>query len=272
MLKRKRQPIQPTPDVAPVCVNSLIEHPLAQSDLAGLAAGDAEVFDAIAAAKRASAVGTDPVWAAQANAEAAGLEALAASLRDPAARGLPALQQGRGGETAPLDDPDMPWKRRELAQAVAASPSTLAADASLQRLVMARNADVLVTAVEIAHDAGAETAAEKALAHQLAAAHRVSMGLFAAASDSLHKHQVAANVNPGALEEATRAAAVGARVLSAFAQGTLALDRLRHGNRQTVQVQHVVVNSGGQAVVAGTVTPGVTPTSSAVSRRGGHRK
>ena len=188
------------------------------------------------------------------------------------ARGLPALQRGRGGETAPADDPDLPWKRRELAQAVAASPSALAADASLQRLVLARDADVLVTAVEIAHDAGAETAAEKALAHQLAAAHRVGMGLFAAASDSLHKHQVAAHLNPGALEEATRAVAVGARVLSAFAQGALALDRLRNGNRQVVQVQHVTVNDGGQALVAGNIAPRGAPAPPAVSRRGGGSK
>jgi len=134
-------------------------------------------------------------------------------------------------------------------------------------------AAVLTLAVEIAQDAGAETATEKALAHQLAAAHRLSMGLFAAASRDLHRHQVAAHVNPGALAEAARTAAVGARVLSAFAQGALALDRLRNGNRQIVVVQRTTVNKGGQAVVAGTVTPGVAPAQWAapgVGRRNEH--
>ena len=45
-------------------------------------------------------------------------------------------------------------------------------------------------------------------------------------------------------------------MLAAFAQGALALDRLRNGNRQVVTVQHVTVADGGQAVVAGAVTTG----------------
>ncbi len=302
MPKRRHQRMQAMSEPVSACITGLVKHtpnvadqvvdvPLVLSasipvveavepavvapaipDLSRLTAADAEWLDGLAASKRAAAVSTDRLFAVQAEAEAAGLEAVAAALRDPVARGLPALHQGRGGETAPLDDPDMPWKRRELAQAVAASPSALAADASLQRLVLARDADVLVTAVEIAHDAGAETAAEKALAHQLAAAHRVGMGLFGTASDNLHKHQVAPHAYPGALAEAMRAAAVGARVLSAFAQGALALDRLRNGSRQVVQVQHVTVNDGGQAVVAGSVAPGGVPAATAASRRGGRAK
>ncbi len=223
---------------------------------AGLTAADAEVFEGIAQSRREAAKCRDPMFAAQCAAEAAGLDALAAALRDPTARGVPALRQGRGGETAPPDDPDWPWKVRELAQAVAASPTMLAADASMARLGMARNAGVLTLAVEAAQDAGAATATERMLSHQLAAAHQAAMGLFAAADDELHKHRVASNVNPGALAEATRSATAGARVLAAFAQGALALDRLRNGNRQVVTVQHVTVADGGQAVVAGTVTTG----------------
>ena len=74
--------------------------------------------------------------------------------------------------------------------------------------------------------------------------------------------------SPGALLEAQRSAVVGARVLVAFAQGALALDRLRNGNRQTVQVQHVTVENGGQAVVAGTVAPGGAPAVGPASGRG----
>jgi hypothetical protein len=223
----------------------------------GLTAADAEWFEQVAASKRASAEGcTSPVSAAQVNAEAAGLEALAATLRDPVARGVPVLRQGQGGETAPPDDMDRPWKLRELSQTVAASPTMLAADASLARLGMARDAGVLPLAVEAAQDAGATTATERMLAHQLAAAHQAAMGLFESADGQLHSHRVAAHVNPGALVEATRSATAAARVLAAFAQGALALDRLRHGSRQVVTVQHVTVAEGGQAVVAGSVTTG----------------
>lgn len=222
--------------------------------LSGLTAGDAEWFDHVAAGKRAMAEGChNAATAAQNVAEAAGLEALAAQLRDPAACGLPVLRQGRGGETAPPEDPDLPWRVREVAQTVAATPSVLAADASLSRLGMARDAGVLPLAVEAAQDVGATTATERMLAHQLAAAHQAAMGLFAAAASELHKHQKAAHLNPAALADATRSATAGARLLSAFSQGAAALDRLRNGNRQVVTVQYVDVSEGGQAVVAGTV-------------------
>ena len=224
---------------------------------AGLTAADAEWFEQLAASRRAANVGVNnPAWTAQNDAEAFGLEAMAAALRDPTARGVPALRQGQGGETAPADDPDRPWRVREVMQTVAASPTMLAADASLARLSMARDAGVLQLAVEAAQDAGAATATERMLAHQLAAAHQAAMGLFAAADSQLHIHRGAAILNPGALAEATRSATAGARVLAAYAQGALALDRLRHGSRQVMTVQHVTVAEGGQAVVAGSVTAG----------------
>jgi len=300
--KRKRHPMQAVPDAA-ACTNWLVEHtpdvadqvidapavltaPVAvieavepgadapaQPDLTGLAAGDAEMFDCMAAAKRASTIdGADPLWAARVNAEASGLEALAASLRDPAARGLPRLRQGQGGETAPPEDSDHSWRAREMERVVAAPSPVLAADASLDRLLLAHKADVLNMAVELAQDVGASNGGERMLSHQLAAAHQVGMSLFTAAAHDMHRHQVAPTLNTGALLDAQRSAAVGARVMSAFAQGMAVLDRLRNGNRQVVQVQHVTVNDGGQAVVAGNVAPGGVPAVPAVSHRGGRRK
>ncbi len=92
---------------------------------ARLTAADAEWFDWMAENKREAAKGNDSVFATQCSAEAAGLDAMAAALCDPAARGVPTLRQGRNGETAPPDDPDRPWKMREVAQAVAASQQCL---------------------------------------------------------------------------------------------------------------------------------------------------
>jgi hypothetical protein len=90
-----------------------------------------------------------------------------------------------------------------VAQAVAATPDMLAADASLARLGLARDASVLTSAVEAAQYAGAETAMEKMIAHQLAAAHPLTMALLAVGA---LKHRQAAHVNTGALAEATRSA------------------------------------------------------------------
>src|SRR6202035_3329573 len=120
----------------------------------------------------------DPVLQAQFEAEAAGLEALAARLRDPSAHGVPALRRGQGAETAPPANPAMLRRYSDVAEAVGANPSMLAADASLARLGLARDANVLTMAVETAQDAGAQTAAQKMLAHQLAAAHPLTMELL----------------------------------------------------------------------------------------------
>jgi hypothetical protein len=49
-----------------------------------------------------------------------------------------------------------------------------------------------------------------------------------------------------------------ARVMGAYQQGTTTLQRLRSGGQQTVVVQHVQVNDGGQAIVAGKVKAGGT--------------
>jgi hypothetical protein len=55
--------------------------------------------------------------------------------------------------------------------------------------------------------------------------------------------------------EAARLAHSSARRMEAFNQGLLVLDRLRNGRRQVVTVQHVTVNPGGQAIVAGALKP-----------------
>jgi hypothetical protein len=229
--------------------------------LAKLRASDAEFLDAMAAGKRATAEaavqgGGDPLFAARHLAEAAGIEGLATALRDPDMRGVPALYAGHGGEVAPKDDPDMGWKQREMAQRVTGHAGELAADASLERLTLARDAAGLPLALEAAGDAEAQTAVEKMLAHQLAAAHVLAMGLFTAAQGDVARHRAAPRLNTGAMVEATRNAHAAARVLDAFARGALALDRLRHGARQTVVVERMVIQDGGQAVVAGSVEAG----------------
>jgi hypothetical protein len=55
--------------------------------------------------------------------------------------------------------------------------------------------------------------------------------------------------------EAARLAHSSARMMEAFNQGLLALDRLRNGRRQVVTVQYVAVSQGGRAIVAGALKP-----------------
>jgi hypothetical protein len=63
-------------------------------------------------------------------------------------------------------------------------------------------------------------------------------------------------VNDDANVRATRLAGAASRLLTAFQQGMVTLDRIRAGGKQTIVVQHVQVNDGGQAVVAGKMQAG----------------
>lgn len=224
--------------------------------LPALAGGEAEFLEGTAAAKRAAARACgNTLMAAQLRAEADGLEALALAARDLAAGHRPPLYAGLGSEVMPREDPDATWKVREAQRLVNGPSAVLAADASQDRLTLAHEAGVLNLAVETATDAGAATAVEKMLAHQLAAVHQLAMRLFGAADGDLTRHVKgrAMKLNPTAQVEAARGAAAAARLLDAFARGAVALDRLRNGARQTVIVHRMEVKDGGQAVVAGSV-------------------
>lgn len=84
------------------------------------------------------------------------------------------------------------------------------------------------------------------------------MRLMASADGELgwHERERVTGRAPGALADATRSATAVARLMDSVTRTALALDRLRHGSRQQVVVQHVSVQDGGQAVVAGNVASG----------------
>ena len=56
--------------------------------------------------------------------------------------------------------------------------------------------------------------------------------------------------------EACRMSVTAARVLEIAQRGMLTVERLRNGGRQVVTVQHVTVQDGGKAVVAGALKRG----------------
>ena len=118
-------------------------------------AGEAELLAAEAQLKRAAAENVpDPSLGATMLEEAETLEAEAARLRDPVACGLPELHRGQGGEISPLPDSKMPNNLYEVAQAVHGPFATLAAEATVDRLTLARNANVLNLAVEASASMG----------------------------------------------------------------------------------------------------------------------
>ena len=97
------------------------------------------------------------------------------------------------------------------------------------------------------------------LAAQLAALHMLTMKNAATAASSVAKAadphgNVSMQQCQIANVEATRSTNAASRAAEAFQRGMLTLDRIRNGGRQNVVVQHVNVGTGGQAVVAGTVS------------------
>jgi hypothetical protein len=158
---------------------------------------------------------------------------------------------GAGGEPVPVEA--FGFSAAELRNTVE-RPDNVAIDASRDRLQQAFDAGCLEQALDMADTIAARNSLERALAHQMAAAHRSAMKLTTRLNRCIEMmeysqgaEQEAANVH------AARLTGSIARMMAAFQQGALTLERLRNGGRQVVIVQHVNVGHGGQAVVAGKV-------------------
>lgn len=136
-------------------------------------------------------------------------------------------------------------------------PDAVTAEASMDRLKLADDGIQCVTmAVDAAEAIQAANSIEKMLAHQLAAAHKLAM-TFAGKARELVDHDGGPYQQDGIYAaEAARVANSSARMMEAFQKGALALHKLRTGGTQTVTVQHVNVNDGGQAVVTGGIKSG----------------
>jgi hypothetical protein len=199
----------------------------------------------------------DEPGAAREEHDAAYLERHADRLRDPLQAIGGRLEAGNGGEVVAADLA-FPDRARTM---VRQPPDMLAAEASEHRMKLTGDISetALTLALEIAESVGASNALERNLSHQIAAAHAVGMAMLA------KSHAFTQLAVPWASEarqqvqsiEAARLATAAARVLEVSHRATMALERLRNGGRQVVTVQHVTVQDGGQAVVAGAVTRGV---------------
>lgn len=187
----------------------------------------------------------DPIGARWNRLEARDMEAYARDLLE-LAPGEAVI--GAGGELVPIRDDaeNMPG----LVDTVR-HPDLVTAKACGARLDLAAEAGSLDMAIDAVDSIKAKNSLERMLGHEIATAHRVAM-VFAARATSHSEH--ANDFNHGNRQfhsvEASRAANAAARMMSAFQDGLLTLQRLRTGGRQVVTVQHVQVN-GGQAIVTG---------------------
>src|SRR3954463_16662385 len=163
------------------------------------------------------------------------------------------IVHGAGGELVPTDSGKgaTEWRALDTVE----NPNYVTADASRGRLDLAQQAGALEEALDAADTIEARDSLERMLAHQLATAHVSAMKLSAEMNKQIDHALVTrgAGENERATLNATRLAGAVGRLMSTYQQGLVTLQRLRSGGKQTVVVQHVTVNEGGQAVVAGRV-------------------
>lgn len=140
------------------------------------------------------------------------------------------LQTGLGGEIVPSAEDGLPGLESALQE-----PDLLNAEASKQRANLLERTGSLEIGVETAEQAKANSAVEKMLCHQMAAAHRRAMNLMAE-SEETKDPQVSC-----------LKAKTAVRLLGGFARAALVLQRIQTGERRAIQVQNVCVS--GTAVV-----------------------
>jgi hypothetical protein len=199
--------------------------------------------------------GMDPTGARFMRKDAAELEAKAdADLSRWSYTTAPA-RVGNGGELVPLPEP----ATYHIAEHVREPDDMLAHSASTQRMELAGEGDVLALALDAANSIKARDSVEKMLASQAAAAHKLVMRLMTKAEHQLSQVDT---WNPKAWSahsvEAARLAHAASRVMGAFNDAVLTIQRRRTGGKQVVKVIHqqVAVGRGGKAFVAGTVKGG----------------
>ena len=151
----------------------------------------------------------------------------------------PAPMRGTGGELVPPSSRDLPGMEEAVRE-----PGYVAIEASIERIGLADRCGAFNLAFDAAESVRAENAYEQMLAHQTAAAHKMSLDLLAKAAQQRDFQSMASLCN------------AAARLMDASQKAMLTFHRLRTGGKQTVVVQHVQVGDGGQAVIAGAMNPG----------------
>lgn len=143
----------------------------------------------------------------------------------------PQVITGAGGEALPKDDPAL----RDTMQ----NPTTTALDASAERLrlVSQVGVDCVALALDASDTAQPSNSLEKALSHQLAALHVVSMNYMSKAN---------LQQSP---EIAVKTMNLSLRAMDVYQRGLLTLKRLKSNGTQQIVIKHIDISDGGQAVI-----------------------
>jgi hypothetical protein len=142
---------------------------------------------------------------------------------------------GAGGEVANAE-----YMRNTLAE----DPNAVNIAASAERCDLLEQAGVSDLALDAAESVQAPNSLEQMMIHQMGLAH-----------EQVFRLTVEANAESNTVEKA-RLLNCAARMMKCYQDALLTLNRVRSGGVQRVVVQHVQVNDGGQAVVAGEVKGG----------------
>jgi hypothetical protein len=168
--------------------------------------------------------------------------------------------RGNGGELVPLPEPALPARRDYIKSQVQEPAGVLRHQASAEATALLCDVDALTLGLELADDLKCKTRAEKMLAHQAASFHAASMKFLQRAGAERDRASSVTSrdgINQAACVESARMLNAAARASDACANAIAAIKKLKTGGRQIVQVQHVVVKDGGQAVVGQNVKGGV---------------
>jgi hypothetical protein len=137
------------------------------------------------------------------------------------------------------------------ASAIRRSPK-IAALADNERLDLASEARADELAIDMEESAAAETSIEKAMTHQMAAAHATALRVIGRVNLEIESMGTRSrNEQREAMVEIARLSNAASRLMQTYQQAALTLVKVRSGGRQTVVVQYVHVNEGGQAVITG---------------------
>ena len=149
---------------------------------------------------------------------------------------------GAGGEFLPTHEGnETTYSLAE--QEVLLHPDAVNIGASAERLRLLETAGLSELGVDAAESMQAQNSNEQMLIHQMALCHTKAFETISQASEQRDTVDQVRLLN------------AGARLMDVFQKGMVTLHKMRTGGTQKVfvQHQHVNVNEGGQAVVAGTM-------------------
>ena len=125
-------------------------------------------------------------------------------------------------------------------------PDQAAVSASLDRTSMLGQINCSGLGIDLANSLGVTNSMERMLAHQMAVCHRTALELMGEARNIGYNidANTASTIQARKLNSANR-------LMQTYQQAMTTLQKVRSGGKQTMVVQHVQVNDGGQAIVAG---------------------